>query len=399
MALPTVTVKLSEETFRPSSGEASSPFIAGAVLSSTTLIKALGTTAEVAQNYIHFKSLEDLNSRLSLNSGNSAGFDFPGFSGGQGATYPINTSEVRFPDGPTASGADSGLRQTFHNIESAAQYGAQVIAGICGADPFTSTSLSLNCIFDGDGSSDDGRLEQILTNRDNDILAVHSVTSKDATASQATKYHAYVYGQKEYIPDASTVEKEIEKGGPLKIPLSTDLVGCLARTFRVCNSWCSPAGFTRGQILNVYRLVNPPTGAEASTLYSNNVNPVLSFPNQGILLFGDKTGNGEKIGLVNLLLFLQTEIGIITREALFEVNNDSTRSSVTNRINSLLQSVQNQFGIESFTVTCDETNNPTEIANAGNFVVKVEYKPINSVATVVLEFVPESEDNITETGA
>ena len=161
MALPSVTIKLSEETFRPSSGEASSPFVAGAVLSDTTLIKALGTTAEVTQQYIHFKSLQDLNSRLTLNSGNSAGFDFPGFSGGQGASYAISSSEVRFPNGPTGSGADADLRQTFHNVESAAQYGSQVIAGVCGSDPFTSSSIALNCIFDGDGSSDDGRLLQI----------------------------------------------------------------------------------------------------------------------------------------------------------------------------------------------------------------------------------------------
>ena len=394
MALPSVTVKISEETFRPSSGEGSSTFIAGAVLSGTTFIKAFGTTAEVNQNYIHFTSLQDLNSRLTLNSGNSAGYNFPGFSGGQGATYAISSTEVRFPDGPTGD----NLRQVFHNIESAAQYGAQIIAGISSSDPFSSASLGLNCIFDADGASDDGRLEQILSARDNDILVIHSTTDKGATADPDTKYHVFVYGEKEYIPDASTVEKEIEKGGPLKIPLSTDVVGCLARTFRVANSWSSPAGFTRGQILNVYRLVNPLTGAEASTLYANDVNPVLSFANQGILLFGDKSGSGEKIGLVNLLLYLQDEVGAITREALFEVNNDTTRSIVRNRVGSLLQSVQNQFGIESFTITCDETNNPPEIANAGNFVLKVEYKPINSVETIVLEFVPETASNTTETG-
>jgi len=111
-------------------------------------------------------------------------------------------------------------------------------------------------------------------------------------------------------------------------------------------------------------------------------------------LFGDKTASGEKIGIVNLLLYLQEEVGIIAREALFEVNDAATRLAVTNRVRSLLQSVTNQFGIESFTVTCDETNNPPEIANIGNFVLKVEYKPINSIENIVLEFVPETQTGV-----
>lgn len=391
--MPSVTVTISEDTFRPSSGEASGTFVAGAVLSGLTLINALGTTAEVSQKYIHFTSLADLNSRLTLNSTNGSSYTFDGFSGGEGATYPSSSTEVRWPQGPTGE-----WRTAFHTIEAAAQYGAQVIAGVSSADPFTSNATEMHSIFDADGSSDDGTiLETILANRDNDILVVHSVTSKGATADPATKYHVYVYGKKEYIPAASTVEKETQLGGPLQIPLSADLIGCMARSFRVQNQWASPAGFTRGKILNVYRLVNPLNGTEANTLYANNVNPVLSFANQGILLFGDKVGNGDRIGITNLLLYLQREIGLITREVLFELNNASTRLAVTNRIVSVLQSVQNQFGIERYAVTCDETNNPEEIANAGNFVVKVEYKPINSVDTIVLEFVPESAD--TTTGA
>jgi len=386
MALPSVTVTISEETFRPSSGEVSGTFIAGAVVAGMTLINALGTTAEVSQQYIQFTSLADLNSRLSLNSGNSAGYTFEGFSGGEGALYPSSGTEVRWPNGPTGD-----WRTAFHTIEAAAQYGAQVIVGVSSADPFTSSAQEMNCIFDGDGSSD-SELATILSNRNNDLLVVHSTTNKAANPSEDSKYHVYVYGKKQYIPDASTLEKETELGGPLEIPLSADVVGCMARSFRTTNQWASPAGFSRGKILNVYRLVNPLSASEANTLYTNNVNPILSFANQGIVLFGDKSTNGDKIGLTNLLLYLQNEIGAITREALFELNNASTRTSVTNRVNSLLQSVKNQFGIERYTVTCDETNNPPEIANAGNFVLKVEYKPINSVDTIVLEFVPESAD-------
>lgn len=396
MALPSVTVKISEDTFRPSSGEASGTFIAGAVVADDVIIKALGTTSEVSQGYIHFTSLEDLNSRLSLNSGNSAGYNFPGFSGGAGASYASTRDEVRFPSGP--SGAT--LRHQFHTIETAAQYGSQVIVGLQTADPFTTSNLPLDCVFSGDVDNTVGSvvLTQIRTNRGNDLLAVHDTQNVNLSVfpgSSNTKYDVWVFGKKEYIPPASSIDNELSLyGGPIQINLAADLVGCMARTRRVANNWSSPAGFSRGKILNAYKLVSPLTGASADALYGNNINPIISFANQGILLFGDKTATGEKIGLVNLLLYLQEEVGLITREALFEVNDFSTRLTVTNRVTALLQSVQNQFGIESFTVTCDETNNPPEIANIGNFVLKVEYKPINSIETIVLEFVPESENTV-----
>jgi len=394
MALPSVTVTISEDTFRPSSGEASGTFIAGAVILNNDIVKALGTTSEVVQGYIHFTGLEDLNSRLSLNSGNSAEYVFPGFSGGDGATYASTKDEVRFPSGPIGA----TLRHQFHTIETASQYGAQVIVGTESTSPFTTSTIPLDCIFAADINNGIGTvaLSNIRTARGNDVLSVHSTTNGNANVNAAnTKYDVWVHGRKEYIPDASTIENEISLyGSPIKIDLAADAVGCMARTKRVANTWSSPAGFSRGKILNVYRLVEPLTGASADALYENKINPVISFANQGILLFGDKTASGEKIGIVNLLLYLQEEVGIIAREALFEVNDAATRLAVTNRVRSLLQSVTNQFGIESFTVTCDETNNPPEIANIGNFVLKVEYKPINSIENIVLEFVPETQTGV-----
>ena len=398
MALPSVIVTISENTFRPSSGEAAGTFVAGAVIGENDIILALGTTAEVLQGYIQFTSLEDLNSRLTLNSGNGAGYTFAGFSGGDGATYASNSNETRFPSGPVGA----TLRHQFHTIETAAQYGAQVIVGQMGTSPFTSSTIPLDCIYAGDPSVAVGDLSFIRGLRGNDILTVNrkmSATADLPTNSGNTKYDVWVYGTKEYIPDSSTIENEIDLyGAPMKINLAADMVGCMARTKRVANTWSSPAGFARGKILNVYRLVDPLTGASADALYGINVNPVLSFANQGILMFGDKTSTGDKIGITNLLLYLQEQVGSIAREALFEVNDASTRLSVTNRVRSVLQSVVNKFGIETFAVTCDETNNPPEIANIGNFVLKVEYKPINSIETIILEFVPESETGSISAG-
>jgi len=392
MALPSVTVQISEDSFQVSSGEAVSTFYAGAVLSGMTLINALGTTAEVNQKYMVIPSIDNLWSRLNLNSGNGSGEIFDGFSGGQGAEYPISTSETRWPKGPTGD-----WKTVFYTLETVASYGAQIYAGTTSSNPFSTSDLKVNCIFDADGSSD-ANLSDILTNRSSDVLAIHSTIDKGATANPATKYHVFVYGTKEIIPRGSSIERETELGGPMQIPLSADLVGCLARTFRIAEPWYSPAGFTRGTINNVYRLVSPLTASEANTLYNNKVNPVLSFPNEGVLLFGDKTGGTERIGEVNLILYLQEQIGIIARQSLFEINNTETRLAFVNRATSVLQSVQNRFGITEYSVTCNETNNTPEVIANGDFVANITYKPLHSIKTVSITFTSASEDQILTTG-
>jgi len=224
MALPSVTVTISEDTFRPSSGEASGTFIAGAVILNNDIVKALGTTSEVVQGYIHFTGLEDLNSRLSLNSGNSAEYVFPGFSGGDGATYASTKDEVRFPSGPIGA----TLRHQFHTIETASQYGAQVIVGTESASPFTTSTIPLDCIFAADINNGIGTvvLNNIRTARGNDVLSVHGTTDGNANVDNAnTKYDVWVHGRKEYIPDASTIENEISLyGSPIKINLAADAV-------------------------------------------------------------------------------------------------------------------------------------------------------------------------------
>ena len=392
MALPSVTVQISEDSFQTSSGEAVSTFYAGGVLSSMSLINALGSSAEVEQGYMMIPSLDNLWSRLNFNSGNGSGTIFDGFSGGQGAEYPITTRETRWPNGPTGD-----WKTTFYTLETVASYGAQIYTGTAGSAPFVTSDITLNCVFDADGSSD-SNLATIVTNRSNDLLAVHSTTDKGSSADIQTRYHVYVYGNKEIIPRGSSIEKEIETGGPMQIPLSADLVGCLARTFRVADPWYSPAGFTRGTINNVYRLVAPLTASEANTLYDNNVNPVLSFPNEGILLFGDKTGSTERIGEANLILYLQEQIGSIARQSLFEINDTETRLGFVNRATSILQSVQNRFGITEYNIICDETNNTPQVIANGDFIANITYKPLHSIKTVSITFTSASEDQILTNG-
>lgn len=377
MALPSITVNISGDSFQTTSGEAVGSFVAGAVVSGTTLINALGTTAEVNQQHLTIDSLDNLWSRLNLVTDNGSGMVFDGAPGSS-----------RWPFGPTGD-----WKTNFYKLETACSYGSIVILGVTQSEPFITNQIQVNAIFDCDGDSD-SELSTILGNRDNDCLVLREIESKGDTADILESNYVYVYGKKQIIPNGSDIETESQN--PIYIPLTVDTIGCMARTFRIAKPWYSPAGFTRGTIRNVYRLVDPPTGSESQTLYNNNINIVVSFPNQGIVLFGDKTGGEEKIGQKNLLLYLQEEIGKIARQSLFEINNEQTRTLFTLRANSALEAIKNQFGITEYRIICDSTNNTPEVVASGDFIAQVTYKPINSIKSVTITFTSIGEDQIIQ---
>ena len=388
MPLPSVTVKVGENSFVTSTSEPVGDYIAGAVLRGLTLINAVGTTAEVSDGFMVVSDLSDWNRRLNSREGNGAGFSFDGFGGGKlGSSLPYpgivnggtgtTGSQVRWPQGP--SGGWTGAWWTVHNY---LEYGGKAIVGVTTSDPFTNGATAMDCLFDADGLND-AQLAGIQTKRDNDILVIRKITSKGGSQSGGNKYHAFIYGTKQRLNPSTNFTDDTKY---ITTPLTADLAGCLARTNRVGNEFNSPAGFKRGRILSSVRLPNPLSATEASTLNDNNVNVVLSFPDQGIVLFSDKTASGEKIGSINLLLLITDKVGKISRNSLFEINNETTRESFKIQTEAFLQSLVARNGITSFKVTCDSTNNTNEDIQQGKFSAQVNYTPINSIGEVTLVF-------------
>lgn len=167
MALPSVNVNVTNQNFIVTNGEDSGDFLTGILLYDKTLINAIGNTLEVNNEYIEVHSLTDWWARLSSNTGNGSGIVFDGFSGGEGAEYPISSDEVRWPEG--ATGSWKGDWWTVHNY---LQYGGHAVLGVSLADPFTSTNThSLNAVF-GVSSGTDSYVDTILTDRGYDFMAV-----------------------------------------------------------------------------------------------------------------------------------------------------------------------------------------------------------------------------------
>jgi len=176
------------------------------------------------------------------------------------------------------------------------------------------------------------------------------------------------------------------------IPLNGDIAGLTARSDFVADPWFSPAGFNRGQIKNVVKLAYSPSKSDRDTLYRAGVNPVVTFPGQGTVLFGDKTllarpSAFDRINVRRLFIVLEKAIATASKFQLFEFNDAFTRAQFRNLVEPYLRDVQGRRGITDFRVVCDETNNTAEVIDRNEFVADIYVKPARSINFVQLNFI------------
>ena len=176
------------------------------------------------------------------------------------------------------------------------------------------------------------------------------------------------------------------------IPINGDVAGLCARTDDERDAWFSPAGFNRGQIRNIVKLAWNPKQAQRDLLYKNGINPVVNFPGQGIILFGDKTllskpSAFDRINVRRLFIVLEKAISVASRTSLFEFNDEFTRSAFVNLVTPFLRDVQGRRGITDFAVICDGTNNTGEVIDRNEFVGDIYIKPARAINFIQLNFV------------
>ena len=176
------------------------------------------------------------------------------------------------------------------------------------------------------------------------------------------------------------------------VPLNGDIAGLTARSDDLRDPWFSPAGYTRGQIKNLVKLAYSPSKADRDLLYKNDVNPVITQPGQGTVLFGDKTALGrpsafDRINVRRLFIVLEKTIATAANQLLFEFNDEFTRAQFLNLIEPFLRDVQGRRGITDFRVVCDETNNTPEVIDTNRFVGDIYIKPAKSINFIQLNFV------------
>jgi phage tail sheath protein FI len=176
------------------------------------------------------------------------------------------------------------------------------------------------------------------------------------------------------------------------IPLNGDIAGLCARTDSERDPWFSPAGLNRGIIKNVVKLAWNPTKANRDALYKVGVNPVVTFPGEGTILYGDKTllsrpSAFDRINVRRLFIVLEKSIARAARSSLFEFNDEFTRAAFVNLVEPYLREVQGRRGIYDFRVVCDTTNNTPEVIDRNEFIGDIYIKPARSINFIQLNFV------------
>jgi phage tail sheath protein FI len=175
------------------------------------------------------------------------------------------------------------------------------------------------------------------------------------------------------------------------VPLNGDIAGLCVRTDSQRDPWFSPAGLNRGVIKNVVKLAWNPTKTERDTIYKAGVNPVVTFPGEGTILYGDKTLLNrpqafDRINVRRLFIVLEKAIARAARSSLFEFNDEFTRAAFVNIVEPYLRDVQGRRGIYDFRVVCDTTNNTAEVIDQNQFVGDIYIKPARSINFIQLNF-------------
>src|SRR5210317_914124 len=176
------------------------------------------------------------------------------------------------------------------------------------------------------------------------------------------------------------------------VPLNGDIAGLAARTDLVADSWFSPAGLNRGIVRGAVKLAFNPQKSHRDELYKARINPVVTFPGQGTILFGDKTGLSapsafDRINVRRLFITLEKAISTASKFQLFEFNDEFTRAQFRNIVEPFLRDVQGRRGITDFLVVCDETNNTGDVIDRNEFRADIFVKPARSINFITLQFV------------
>ena len=176
------------------------------------------------------------------------------------------------------------------------------------------------------------------------------------------------------------------------VPLNGDIAGLCARTDNIADPFFSPAGYNRGQIRGAVKLAFNPTQTQRDELYKARVNPVVSFPGQGTVLFGDKTAQSkpsafDRINVRRLFIVLEKAIATAAKFQLFEFNDEFTRAQFRNLVEPFLRDIQGRRGMTDFSVVCDDSNNTSEVIDRNEFRADIFIKPARSINFIQLNFI------------
>ena len=218
-----------------------------------------------------------------------------------------------------------------------------------------------------------------------------SITAVSSTAASLDTSYGASYWPWVQITDPDTAQL-------VWVPAGTLIPGVYAYTDRVSEPWFAPAGINRGGLGVVRQAERKLTQANRDTLYINKVNPVATFPGQGVTVFGQKTLQTQasaldRVNVRRLLIALKSYISQISDNLVFEQNTAATRNQFLSQVNPYLESVQQRQGLYAFKVVMDATNNTPDVIDRNQLIGAIYLQPTKTAEFIYLDF------NILPTGA
>ena len=320
--------------------------------------------------------------------------DFPGGSFTIGSKNNA-TFYYRLTDGANYSIASGEYSVSSTDVESA----YQLIS-----DP---ESQTIDYILAGPSGVDDGTakakvtaLTSIVEERRDCLLFVSPRRANVVGVSSSQQQTENIEGFFKLLPSSSYVVFDsgykyiYDKYNDLYryVPCNGDVAGLCLQTTETAEPWFSPAGFQRGVLRNAIKLAFTPNKTQRDTLYANRINPIVSFPGQGVVLYGDKTALSyasafDRINVRRLFLTIERVISGAAKSQLFEQNDESQRALFLNIVEPYMRDVQGRRGVTDFLIKCDGDNNPAEAIDRGEFYAEIFVKPTRTINYITLTFV------------
>ena len=341
-----------------------------------------------------------------------------------------NLFEYRLPDGTTNNATIRGVTDTADNFlpnSGSGSFEGGTGGNLDGNPLFEHNITSTN--IQGLGTSDYTRAITLMKNKEEyrfKTLIVPGLNQKNHSTTvntiiENTTSRGYSFYVLDLVPycntttEVTTEANEIDTsfaaaywpwsqvrnnnlGRNVWVPSSVVIPGVYAKNDSIAAPWFAPAGLTRGGITNVVKVEKKLSKAVRDTLYSNKVNPLATFPSQGIVVFGQKTLQTaasalDRVNVRRLLLDVKDTINGFSKSIVFEQNTQQTRDRFVRQATPYLESLVQRQGLYAFQVKMDGQLNTPDIIDENKLVGQVFLQPSRTAEFIVLDFI------LTPTGA
>ena len=310
------------------------------------------------------------------------------FAGATGTPFTTRTAKFYEQSGLTANADSQGVTGSDYTT---------MLALLANKDEYQYNVISMPGLNRVSAASQISSVVSNAQSRGDNLAVVDMVPYGSAIATVSTNALAMdtSYGAT-YWPWVQTGDPDL--GTNVWVPASTLIPAVFAFNDNSSEAWFAPAGFNRGGLSTAIRAERKLTQGDRDTLYQGNINPIATFPNQGVVVFGQKTLQKkasalDRVNVRRLLIQLKSYISQIANNLVFEQNTIATRNSFLAQVNPYLTSVQQRQGLYAFKVVMDDSNNTADVIDRNQLVGQIYLQPTKTAEFIYLDF------NLQPTGA